>query len=152
MVAKIVSESHTEGILNGIVSLALSWWRWAIGTPVVSTSPAVEMESKLERWKTQGVSKSTVQQIASKEATACVVAFLLNYESERDETFRKLNGSMRQVFEKKFIYGASFVDADEEEKKVLIDVLAVALADVVDEDALTLTKMRVKKFIQLASR
>lgn len=79
-----------------------------------------------------------------------MTAYLLNYEADSGEMFCQLKET-RKVFKKKWIYGTSFVRANEEEKKELLEVLIAALKDVTKEDASKLKEMRVRESMQLSA-
>lgn len=103
-------------------------------------------------WKAKGISKNSVQQLESNDAPACLAAFLLSYEADSGEMFGKLKEAVKKVFKKEWIYGNTFVRANEEEKKALFEVLTAALKDVTKGDATKLKEMWVSEFMQLASK
>lgn len=86
------------------------------------------------------------------ETAACFSTFFLNYEVSKRLSFGRLKEVMVDVFDKKLVSGEWLADANEEVHKVFEDVIVKALLEVSDEDMIMLTKMKVKKFVQLASR
>lgn len=104
------------------------------------------------RWKAKGISENSVQQLEIGNAAAFLTAFLLNYEADSGEMFRKLKETMKKVFKKKWIHGTSFVRANEGEKKKPLEVLMAALKDVTNEDATKVKEMRVREIMLLASK
>lgn len=86
------------------------------------------------------------------DAAACFAAFFLSYEPNGRISFVHLKYMMVHVFDKNLINGEWFVEADEEEQTVMLEVMVNALLEVTDEDVLKLTRRKVRKFLQLASR
>lgn len=115
---------------------------------MTSSSFPDEVESEMKQWEERGVSRNIVEPLKIDKAAECFAAFLVNYECGHRETYIRLKETMTEVFMNKLVHGESFVDADEDDKKIILGVLMTALLGVVDENALT--KTRVKKFMRKA--
>lgn len=111
-----------------------AWPEEFVHGDIASKSMTVTMQdashSEMMRWKAKGISKKLLLTLDSEDAAACLVAFLLNYEAGKEEKFFELKEIITKEFQKNWIYGAHFVDENEEEKGDLANMLLAALKNV----------------------
>lgn len=105
-------------------------------------------EKDLIRLKQIGCHKSVLSELSIPQLASVVTAYLVNYESQLQPSFSHIRKILTHHFSRSFIFGSSFANADQHERKNFFRILVNALDQVSDKQAKVGLAIRAKQFIR----